>query len=150
MPPPSRFVVDTSVVLKWFVESGEKHVDSARELREAFRAGRCVLRAPNLLLIELANALTAGHRAQSERVREALTTVQNLAIEFVELDFETLIKAVGLAAAYALTVYDTYFWAVAMDTSSTLVTADERFLRKVGVRPDIVSLAHLRLPGGIA
>jgi predicted nucleic acid-binding protein len=147
MPSPRQFVLDTSVALKWFVEADEKYVSVARELRDAFCEGRCVLSAPNLLLIELANALTAGHRARAEKVNEAIGTVQKLAIQFVELEVGTLARAVELAASYAVTVYDTYFWALAMDSGSTLVTADERFLRKVGPHPDIVSLRHLRIPG---
>ena len=98
----------------------------------------------------MANALTAGHSAREEKVREAISTVEKLAIQFVAFDSATLAKAVHLAASYAVTVYDTYFWAVAIDSRSMLVTADERFLRKVGRHADIVPLSQLRFPAKIA
>jgi predicted nucleic acid-binding protein len=147
MQPIPRFVLDTSVALKWFLESGARHVSAARGLRNGFCEGRCRLSAPNLLLIELANALTTGHRASEEKVKEAVAAVQRLDIEFVAFDSGTLTKAVELAAAYGVTVYDTYFWAVAIDLKSTLVTADERFLRRVGRQPDIVPLSQVLFPG---
>jgi len=56
-------ILDTSVVLKWFLEKDEADVAQARQLRQAHLSGRCLLRAPDLLLIEIANALTVGHRS---------------------------------------------------------------------------------------
>jgi predicted nucleic acid-binding protein len=45
-----------------------------------------------------------------------------------------------------VTVYDSCFLAVAIESDALLVTADEAFLRKVGAHLNITSLRNLRLP----
>jgi len=139
-------ILDTSVVLEWFREKGEADVAEARKLREAFLRRRCALGAPDLLLIEIANALTAGHRASPAEVSETIKTILEIGLQLFELQFQTLVKAIELASTYGVTVYDSCFLAVAIESGGLLVTADEAFLRKVKARVNITSLRSLRLP----
>jgi len=146
-PPTSRvLILDTSVVLKWFLEKDERDVARARELREAFLAQRCMLAAPDLLLLEVANALTAAHRF-SPKVAAAIASILEVGLHMVELRFSALVKAIELASTYRTTVYDSCFLAVAIEAGGLLVTADETFLRKIGSHAHITSLRNLSLPG---
>ncbi len=145
--PSPAYVVDTSIALKWFVESGESNVLQAHQLREAYLNGRCTLRAPEFLLLELANALTTGLRLKMDKVLEALDAVRRVELYLETLRAETLARAVEIASSYGVTVYDSYFLAMAVESDSILVTADEIFLRKARRYPSIVSLRQLRLPG---
>ncbi len=139
-------ILDTSVVLKWFREKGEADVAEARKLREAFLLRRCALGAPDLLLLEIANALTTGHRASPTEVSETIKAILEIGLQLFELRFQTLVKAIELASTYGVTVYDSCFLAVAIESGGLLVTADEAFLRKVKARVNITSLRSLRLP----
>jgi predicted nucleic acid-binding protein len=143
---PPFLVLDTSVVLKWFREKGEADVAVARKLREAFLSRRCALGAPDLLLIEIANALTVGQRASPPEVSETIKTILEIGLQLFELQFPALVKAIEMASAYGLTVYDTYFLAVAIESGGLLVTADEAFLRKVKAHVNIRSLRDFHLP----
>ena len=142
---PPFLILDTSVVLKWFREKGEADVAEARNLREAFLWRRCALGAPDLLLLEVANALTAGHRASPSEVSETIKTILEIGLQLFELQFQTLVKAIELASTYGVTVYDSCFLAVAIESGGLLVTADEAFLRKVKARAHVTSLRSLRL-----
>jgi len=146
--PPANplLVLDTSVVLKWFLEKGEEDVTAARRLRDAFLSRRCVLGAPDLLLMEVANALTAGHRASPKQVSEAITIISKIGLHLFEVQLPTLARAIELASTYRVTIYDSYFLAVAIEVDGLLVTADEAFLRKVESHVNITSLRELRLP----
>ena len=108
--------------------------------------GECVLRAPELLLWELANALTLGAGLSPDDVSEALAHLQGLDLDLRSLQWSTLKRAVEIATAADATVYDAYYLALALESGSVLVTADERFLRKAHLYPGIVSLAQLQLP----
>ena len=143
---PPFLILDTSVVLKWFREKGEADVAEARKLRAASLSRRCALGAPDLLLIEVANALTAGHRASPTEVSETIKTIQEIGLHLFELQFPTLVKSIEMASAYGLAVYDSYFLAVAIESGGLLVTADEAFLRKVKAHVNITSLRDFRLP----
>jgi predicted nucleic acid-binding protein len=145
-PAPPRLILDTSVVLKWFLEKDESDVALARKLRETFLSRRCTLGAPDLLLVEVANALTAGHRSSPKEVSEAIEVILEIGLHLFELQFPALVKAIGLASTYGVTVYDSCFLAVAIESDALLVTADEAFLRKVGAHLNITSLRNLRLP----
>ncbi len=103
--PGPAYVIDTSVALKWFLEREEVDLLQARRLREAYLQGRCILRAPELLLFELANVLkhsgvsncaksimrkfmtlclATGHRLTLEIISEVLVSLQR-----VDLHLET-------------------------------------------------------------
>lgn len=148
MTEPSEdpcFIVDTSVALKWFLEKDEANVGRARELREAFIAGLCTLRAPSLLLVEIANALTVGRRSSRALIARALRDIAEIKLDLAELHFSTLDVSVELALRFGITVYDSYFLALAIESGGMLVTADEAFLKRVGRHPAVVSLASLQL-----
>ena len=51
------FVLDTSVILKWFSEAGESDLDRALQLRQSMLGRTVFFVVPDLLFYELANAL---------------------------------------------------------------------------------------------
>ena len=138
--------MDTSVALKWFLLREEADRDRALGLRAACLEGRCRVRAPELLAIELANVLVTGARFTASQVFEAVVDVQELGIEFDPLRWHTLELAIDLSFDYRAAVYDCYFLALAVERQSMLVTADESFLRKAGKHPRIVRLSQVQLP----
>ncbi len=139
-----RYVVDTSVALKWFVEAGEKDVARARELREAFVEGRCILRAPDLLPVELTNALKVGRRLASSDVVDAVESIFGLGSFLESVRWPTLRMAIDICSTCDAAIYDSYFLAMALESDSLLVTADEDFLRKARRYPSVVALGRLQ------
>jgi len=144
---PPTYVVDTSVVVKWFVQEGEADLLKAVQLFEAFQEGRCVLKAPQLLLFEIANALGTSRKLPVSTVLDSLRQLRDLELDLAPFSWPTLHKAVEISAACGLTVYDCYFVALALQTDSLLVTADEVCLRKTRHLPSVVALRQLRFPG---
>jgi predicted nucleic acid-binding protein len=137
--------VDASVALKWYVQTGEADVTKAFQLLEAYGRDQCVLRAPDLLLWEVANALAIGHRLKPAKVSEALTHLRGLELDLNAVQWSTLQNAVEIASASDTTVYDAYYLALALESGGVLVISDEKFLGKARRYPGIVSLAQLQL-----
>jgi len=146
-PSRPRYVVDTSVVLKWFVQSDESDWSQARELRAAYVQKRCTLSCPEFLVLELANALRTGRRFTAAEIKVIAESFRTLDLVLEALRWSTLAKAVELAASLNAAVYDSYFLASAIESSSILVTADDLFVRKVGRHPNLSALRQLRLTG---
>lgn len=142
-----RYVVDTSVVLKWFVQSDESDWSQARELRAAYVQKRCTLSCPEFLVLELANALRTGRRFTAAEIKVIAESFRTLDLGLEALRWSTLAKAVELAASLNAAVSDSYFLASAIESSSILVTADDLFVRKVGRHPNLSALRQLRLTG---
>jgi predicted nucleic acid-binding protein len=141
----AEYIVDTSVVLKWFVREGESDVGAADELRDAHLQGRCSMWSPDFMLLELANALKAGRRFSVSEVGLILRSLRNLQLRIEGVRWEILSHAVAIASHHRTSVYDSYFLASAIESGAVLVTADEIFLRQVGPHPNAIFLRDLRL-----
>jgi predicted nucleic acid-binding protein len=142
-PTVNRFVLDTSVIVKWFSAAGEADTANALCLRQALFENKCQVTIPDLVLYELSNALRFNPHFTTQDIDAAIHSVidMNLTIRAAEQDI--LAQAIRLAFQYAVTVYDAYFFALATKNGLVLVTADYEFYQKIGEVKSIVRLDGL-------
>jgi predicted nucleic acid-binding protein len=116
----SRFVVDASVAIKWYLP--EPHDDCAARLR---REGTD-LDAPDLLYAEIGNALWKRVRRGELTTEAAGGVAEAIARLPIEVHPSRLLSgaALQIACSTGLTVYDSLYLATALLTDSRLVTAD--------------------------
>ena len=135
----SVFVVDASVVIKWFVP--EIHSDAARRLLATAHQ----YLSPDLLFPEVGNVIW-------KKVRRGELTAdagQRLAADISSIAVETvptrglMIDAHAVAITTGLTVYDAMYLALAVRLKTELITADDRLGRLVAAHP--LMAAHVRL-----
>lgn len=122
-----RAVVDASVVVKWF-RPEEEGKDEALALWRQHRSGELALLAPHLLPLELLNSVGRRWKWAAGDLTEAATTIDDLAIHFVEPDLVSVAAWVGRG----LSAYDAAYVAVAEQERAPLVTADQRLLATAG------------------
>ena len=116
-------VVDSSVLVKWFVPEPDSTLAIA--LRQAHIDGRIRIAVPDLALLEVANALRYKFSAADEAtVRGSVRSLTQLGVRVVASSPELVASAVGVAYASNITVYDALFVALARDMGFELVTAD--------------------------
>lgn len=135
-------VLDTSVALKFYLP--EEGHEEAVGLLEAAEAGAAELLAPGTILPE-------GYNAIAQQLRRGLLDEEDasgaweklLAAPVYTYAIEDLIeRAAQIADETGAIVYDTLFIALAEDTQTVMVTADDRLLRALkGTR--YASLASL-------
>ena len=127
----SRYVVDASVAAKWFFP--EIHSDAASRLRNE----GIELWAPDLLLVELANVLWKRVQREELSVQDALRILDALSAAPLRLEssLPLLEDALQLAVAYARTVYDSLYLALAVSQDAMLVTADQKFRNALQATP---------------
>jgi predicted nucleic acid-binding protein len=122
-----RLVVDSSVVLKWFVDEPQ------RELAAALLDSDDVLIAPDLALSEVTNALWRKARKGEVtplQVAEAIHEIGSILVlrpvtpEMTETAFQ-------IAQTIGHSIYDCLFLACAMQEEAELITADAKFLEKL-------------------
>ena len=135
----SLYVVDASVVIKWFVP--EIHSDAARRLLSAPHE----YFSPDLLFPEVGNVIWKKVRRgeltadQGERLAADISTV---AVETVPT-LGLLVDAHALAVATGLTVYDSMYLALAVRLKTEMITADDRLGRTMAAHP--MTAVHVRL-----
>jgi len=117
-------VVDASVVIKWFI--AEVDSDKAVRLRDRHIEGSLTLLAPDLLVYEVANALSYHPDLSLKEIKEDLEALLMLDLDLIQPSGEFVSSIAEDARKYSVSVYDSSYLALAEATSSCLVTADER------------------------
>lgn len=134
-------VLDTSVVVKWFIQ--EEDSNKAANLRYAHGRAELLLNVPDILLMELANALRYSPVVSAEEIPQALRLFSGLEIHVVPFDLNVLISASALSLKHDLAVYDAYFLAVAKALDIPLITADRKMLSRFTPEDGAVDLKSL-------
>jgi len=133
----TRVVVDASVAVKWCLPSPrEEFVAQAEELLASCRRDETRFLVPDLFWAELANALWKAVRRgeiAEESAASAISFVRNLGIVTAS-SLDLVPAALELALSHGRTVYDSLYVALAMESRSELITADERLANALAAR----------------
>jgi len=120
----AEIVVDTSVVVKWYIP--EQHHEQARALRDAYLDGAFDLVAPALMPFEAVNALKYSGYYDGERLEDASKSLLEYGINLVPFDDAGSIAEV--ADTLEITVYDAAYIALARKLDTNVYTADGNLL----------------------
>ena len=133
----SPVVVDASVAAKWFLpERGEALVDQALALLDQYDKKEVQFVVPDLFYVEIASAIWKAvrvgriPRAFGDQALVLLTQREFPTVPSLKL----LDKAFQIATAHGRTVYDCLYVALAVQTNSQLITADERLANSLASR----------------
>ena len=127
---PDLFVVDTSAVLRLYLDDGPAPEMLLSAFERAAR-GDALLLAPDLLWIESASVLlkqVARSLLTLVEASELLEDLGQLPIRGVPAHGLKL-QALQLASAHGLSAYDALFLALTIDRQASLLTADHRLQR---------------------
>ncbi len=134
------WVVDASIAVKWVIPE----VLSAKADR--VRDGDEDVVAPDLLLVEVANALwrkTAAKEISPREAADAFGLVRDSGID-LRATGPLVPRAMEVARRLDHPVYDCVYVVLAERERAALVTADHRLLRRVSARKLGVSVVDLR------
>jgi len=120
----SEIVVDTSVVVKWYIP--EQHHERARALRDAYLDGEFDLVAPALMPFEAVNALKYSGHYEGERLEEASKSLPEYGIDLVS--FNKTGSVTEIANNLDITIYDAAYIALAQNHDTEAYTADGNLL----------------------
>ena len=131
-------IIDASVAFKWLVS--EDASDRAIAL-----IGQGQLNVPSLLFAEVGNALwkrmTRGEISHDEAASAQLVALEGLVIVHEDASLVPSALELGLHLGHA--IYDCVYLALAEQLSMPLVTADEKFLKKLIERPVPIEVRKL-------
>ncbi len=138
---PRPLVVDTSVAVKFYVV--EEGHDDALEILDAADEGKAELIAPSTILAEGFNAIRRQERRgllDAEDARNAWDDLLHAPI-YTYAPEDLIERAAELHFESGASIYDALFLALAEESNTVMVTADERLLGRLeGTR-----FAHLAL-----
>lgn len=127
----SVFVVDASLVVKWFVP--EVHSEAARRWLDAPHD----YIAPDLVFPETGNAIwkkiRRGELSEDEGQR-LVADISAIGVEHVSMR-ALLPDAHAVAVATGITVYDAMYLTLAIRLETQVITGDDRFARRLAEYP---------------
>jgi predicted nucleic acid-binding protein len=125
----SLVVVDASVAAKWFLPgNGEALADQALVLLDKYDKKEVRFVVPDLFYVEIASAIWKAvrvgrvPRAFGDQALALLTQREFATVPSLKL----LDEAFQIATAHGRTVYDCLYVALAVQSKTQLITADER------------------------
>ena len=128
MAKKGEFVVDSSVVTKWFlVETGS---DQAIRLRDQFATGRLKLAVPTLLLYEVTNALRFSGVFDGTDLALVARSLSKYRFGIWRPRGRLLELSAQLSIRDDMTVYDACYVALARRLGSKVITEDKELLSK--------------------
>ena len=134
------WVVDASIAVKWVIpEVLSEQADRVRD-----HPGDIL--APDLLLVEVANALwrkTTAREISAREAEEAFDLVRRSGADLRPTP-PLVPRAMDLARRLGHPVYDCVYLALAEREHATFVTADQRLLRRLSVRKLAVGVVDVR------
>jgi len=136
----TQLVVDSSVAVKWFDER-EENAAVALRLLEVFVDGAIEVIIPDLLFYEVGNVLLKKWPHDPYKVQKGLERLWHLPWLLFPLRDSLLTRTAEIAEQCGITFYDALFLVTAESSDIDLITADEKFLKKVGNFPFAKSLS---------
>lgn len=126
---PRTLILDTSVAVKFhLLEDNQEEIES---LEAAVGDSRVELLAPGTLLPEAFNALWQRHRRgelSREEVSEAWAVISTIPLALYGPE-DLIPRAVEITFESGAIIYDALFLALAEETGTFMVTADDKLLR---------------------
>ena len=141
-----KLVIDASVAVKWFFPDAvaERDRDNAAELLRAIRDGNVDLVQPPHWFAEVTAVIT---RLRPNLAPDAIDVLDSM-------EFQTLAEtrhykhATRIAARFDQHLFDTLYHALAIEEDAVLLTADDRYVRKVRGLGSIMRLNDWLPPAG--
>lgn len=140
----STVVVDASTLLKWVLpESGEAYLAQANAIAASALSGGVRLLVPSLWYYEAGNILARKIPDQAGAAMDHLVSLLTPWTRPPTPDIQAL--ALKLVRQHGVTFHDASYHALAIASAGTLVTADARYVRKVGASESLMALADWAL-----
>lgn len=126
-------VVDTSIIYKWITEEDTDPDTSALKLLRQFLNGKENVLIPDIVLYELANALSTKTNLSFKEIQEAWNLFERLNLNTVNPSLKFIRKSIEFAREYHVSVYDASYAVLALEKKCVLFTADSKFTKKINL-----------------
>ena len=127
------YVIDASIVIKWFVD--EEDSPAARALRESHVRGTTPLAAPDLLIYETANVLLRSRGFSLAETKECIHQLYDLNLDIIAPTPDLVMSTIALSSQKGITFYDALYVELAKQLGFKCITADQKLFQRLKDTP---------------
>lgn len=137
------FVLDASVVLKWFIE--EEDSERARLLLLAYDRGKITIAIPDLLISEVSNALLYNPNLSYSKILKCIESLYDLNLDIIAPVVDISIATIQFAHKRKITFYDAIYVVLAQELGFQYVTADKKLFTQIKDLPFVNLLKNIKI-----
>ena len=124
-PQKRKYIIDTSVVFKWYYKKNEEDIDKAEILYDLLSSEDNILLAPELLVYEILNILRLKDEIGSSTVNHIISEIYDTLI-ILGMDTDLLKNAFFYSRDLRISFYDSIYIALSKRYEASLITADKK------------------------
>lgn len=126
-------IVDASIIYEWLTEEdNDPNPPAIRLLRQFLDRKENVL-IPDIVLYELANALSTKTNLTFKEIQDAWNLFERLNLNVISPSLKFIRKSIKFSREYHVTVYDASYVVLALEKKCILLTADSKFAKKINL-----------------
>lgn len=103
----------------------------ARRILDDLKSGRIEIAVPDILPLEILNAIIKGKDLSTEEANKTLKNLLEMPIKIMEISLPVLEKTSKLMKEYDMASYDAYFLALAQYENCQLISDDQKAHGKI-------------------
>lgn len=144
-PYRKDYVIDASVVFKWYFKKDEEDIDKADTIFDLLNSSHCLLIAPELLIYEILNIFRLKKEINDIIIKQVIDDIYE-SLFFIDMDRELLLSAFCYSRDLGISLYDGIYIALSRKFNAPLVTADKKLFSSIrGKSPKIILLSEMEL-----
>ena len=125
--PMKKYMVDASVVFKWYYKQKEEDIIQAEIIYALLKTKIYLLLAPELLIYEIMNIFRLKQEISIEKVNSIISELYETLI-FISLEKELVEKAFKYSRELDISFYDSIYVALSEKYDLFLVSADRKLI----------------------
>lgn len=125
------FVVDTSVIVKWYNQTNEFRTEQAHQILLDLKAEKVAIIVPDIAALELLNVLVKSKFLSINKVKNTIKHLFSLPIVIKEVSRTILDQTTEIMGTYQISAYDALFVATAKDENCKLISDDTKSHGKI-------------------
>ncbi|MBN2073550.1 MAG: type II toxin-antitoxin system VapC family toxin [Actinobacteria bacterium] len=134
-----NFVLDSSVIIKWFSFIKEDFVEEALKILKLYKNNEIKILIPDLSIYEVSNALRYNSNFSRAEVKEILKKLIDLDLNIIHVDDKLIESAIELSYSDEITVYDAVFIAISRERKIPLISSNPKHHR-LSINRNIIPL----------
>lgn len=139
-----KYVLDASVVIKWYFTKNESELDIANYLYERVSKNEIILVSPDLIIYEVLNFFTFKLEIPLEKINDIISEINDI-IFIINIDSVIALKSLEISRKINKSFYDSTYVALSELLDCTLVTTDNKLKQDAKINGyDVLLLSELK------
>ena len=124
-PRKRKYIIDASVVFKWYYKKDEEDLDKAETLYDLIISNDGILLAPELLIYEILNILRLKEEIDDDVAGLIISEIYDTLI-ILGMDKDLLKNAFSYSRELDISFYDSVYISLSKKYEASLITADKK------------------------